>query len=285
MDPPQPRTRRTHPTAVDLHIIKESPDTLPPGPLTVEISVVFITLNEEENLPRVLEKLRWCEEVVVVDSGSTDRTLEIAHRFGAHVVHRDFDGFASQKNFADQQASNDWILSLDADEVPSDDLSASLRRIKAGGVDHDAYRCPRKAYYLGKWIHHSGWYPDKKVRLYDRRKARWEGLVHESVQVNGTIGELDGDLLHYTCPSLSDHIRTTDRYTTLAAQQYRAEGRQPRIGNLLLSPPWAFVRSYFLKLGFLDGVEGLIIASMAAFYVFAKYAKARQPQAGKPKAA
>ena len=169
---------------------------------------------------------------------------------------------------------NDWILSLDADEVPSDDLSASLRRIKAGGVDHDAYRFPRKAHYLGKWIHHSGWYPDKKVRLYDRRKARWEGLVHESVQVNGTIGELDGDLLHYTCPSLSDHIRTTDRYTTLAAQQFRDEGRRPHIGNLLLSPPWAFVRSYFLKLGLLDGVEGLMIASMAAFYVFAKYAKA-----------
>ncbi len=240
----------------------------------MEISAVLITLNEEQNLPRVLEKLRWCEEVVIVDSGSTDGTLDIAHRFGARVVHRDFDGFASQKNFADQQAAHDWILSLDADEVLSDDLDASLRRIKSKGVDCDAYRFPRKAFYLGKWIHHSGWYPDKKVRLYDRCKARWAGLVHESVQVDGKIGEVDGDLLHYTCPSLSDHIRTTDRYTTLAARKFRDEGRSPHISHFLLSPPWAFVRSYFLKLGFLDGVHGLIIASMAAFYVFAKYAKA-----------
>ncbi len=240
----------------------------------MEISAVLITLNEEQNLPRVLEKLRWCEEVVIVDSGSTDGTLDIAHRFGARVVHRDFDGFASQKNFADQQPAHDWILSLDADEVPSDDLNESLRQIKSHGADCDAYRFPRKAYYLGKWIHHSGWYPDKKVRLYDRRKAHWEGVVHESVQVDGKIGELDGDLLHYTCPSLSDHIRTTDRYTTLAARKFRDEGRSPHISHFLLSPPWAFVRSYFLKLGFLDGVHGLIIASMAAFYVFAKYAKA-----------
>ena len=240
----------------------------------MEISAVLITLNEKDNLPRVLQKLRWCEEVIVVDSGSTDGTVDIARNFGASVVHREFDGFASQKNFADQQASNDWILSLDADEVPSDELTSSLRRIKSNDTDHDAYRFPRKARYLGKWIHHSGWYPDKKVRLYDRRKARWEGLVHESVQVDGTVGDLYGDLLHYTCPSLGDHIRTTDRYTTLAARQLGDEGRHPRIGNLLLSPPWAFVRSYFLKLGFLDGVEGLIIASMAAFYVFAKYAKA-----------
>ena len=240
----------------------------------MELSAVLITLDEEENLPRALSKLRWCEELIVVDSGSTDGTVDIARKFGARVIQREFDGFASQKNFADQQASHDWILSLDADEVLSDDLSTSLRRIKSKGVDRDAYCFPRKAFYLGKWIHHSGWYPDKKVRLYDRRKARWEGLVHESVQVNGTVGELAGDLLHYTCPSLSDHIRTTDRYTTLAARQFHDEGRRPHIGNLLLSPPWAFVRSYFLKLGFLDGIAGLIIASMAAFYVFAKYAKA-----------
>ncbi len=240
----------------------------------MEISAVLITLNEEENLPRVLKKLRWCEEVVIVDSGSTDKTVEIARNFGARVCHREFDGFASQKNFADQQAAHDWILSLDADEVPSGDLDASLRRIKSKGADRDAYHFSRKAFYLGKWIHHSGWYPDKKVRLYDRRRARWEGLVHESVQVDGTVGELDGDLLHYTCRSLSDHISTTNRYTALAAQQFHDEGRRPHVGNLLLSPPWAFARSYVLKLGFLDGIEGLIIASMAAFYVFAKYAKA-----------
>ena len=239
----------------------------------VEISVVLITFNEEKNLPLVLEKLRWCEEVVVVDSGSTDGTLAIARKFGARVVHRDFDGFASQKNFADRQASHDWILALDADEAPSDDLRASLKRVKSSGADCHAYRFPRKTFYLGKWIRYSGWYPDKKIRFYDRRRTRWEGLVHESVQVDGTVGELDGDLLHYTCRSLSDHIRAIDRYTTLSAREAIDSGRRFRMGHLLLSPPWAFARSYFVQLGFLDGVHGLIIATMAAFYVFAKYAK------------
>jgi len=239
----------------------------------VEVSAVLITHNEAKNLPRVLEKLRWCEEVVVVDSGSTDDTSAIAKKFGARVVHRNFDGFSSQKNFADRQAIHDWILSLDADEVPSDDLNESLCQIKADGASYDAYCFPRKAFYLGKWINHSGWYPDKKIRFYDRRKTHWVGLVHESVKVNGVVGELNGDLLHYTCGSLREHLSTIDQYTTLAAQQLLNNGHRPSIGKLLLAPPWALFRSYWLKLGCLDGIHGLIIACMSAFYVFSKYAK------------
>lgn len=242
----------------------------------MEVSAVLITHNEEVNLPRVLEKLRWCEDVVVVDSGSTDATCKIALQFGARVLHREFEDFSDQKNFADQHAFHNWILSLDADEVPSDDLRASLQQIKTNGASCAAYCFSRRAFYLGKWIHHSGWYPDRKIRFYDRRKAHWTGLVHESVEVDGMVGKLDGDLLHYTCKSLTEHICTTDRYTNLAARQLLDNGYQPTIGNLLLAPPWAFFRSYILKLGFLDGVHGFIIASMSAFYVFSKYVKVWQ---------
>jgi hypothetical protein len=132
------------------------------------------------------------------------------------------------------------------------------------------------AQYMGRWILHSGWYPDRKVRLYDRRKARWVGdYVHESVKVQGRVAELNGNLLHYTCDSLSQHLKTTDRYTTLAAQEMAAHGRRVPFWRLILSPPWAFLKTYILQLGFLDGLEGLVIAYMAATYVFIKYAKAR----------
>ena len=242
----------------------------------MKISATLITLNEEENLPRALDSLRWCDEIAVLDSGSTDRTVEIAEQYGARVLCRDFDGYADQKNFIDEAASHDWILSLDADEALSDRLAEEIQRIKRTGPSHDGYRFPRKARYLGKWILHSGWYPDPKVRFYDRRKARWAGLVHESVSVDGTVGELSGDLLHYTCRSLTEHLHTVDRYTTLSAREMISQGKRVHLGNVLMSPPWAFLRTYFLKLGFLDGFEGLVIAAMASFYVFSKYVKAME---------
>lgn len=242
----------------------------------MKISATLITLNEEENLPRALDSLAWCDEVVILDSGSTDRTLEIARHRGARVIHREFDGYASQKNYADQQAAHDWILSLDADEALSDTLAAEIQEVRRGGPRFDGYQFPRKAHYLGRWIHYSGWYPDRKVRLYDRGKAQWVGLVHESVRVEGTVGDLHGDLLHYTCRSLSDHVKTVDRYTTLAAQELVAGGKRGHWANLVFSPPWAFLRTYVLKRGFLDGLHGFVIAWMAAFYVFLKYAKAIQ---------
>jgi len=243
----------------------------------LRISATIITRNEEANLPRILPKLDFVDEIVVVDSGSVDRTLEIARDAGAQVFERDWTGYADQKNFAAQSAANDWILSLDADEVPTEQLVAEIEAFRrkdpgdAAGADF-----PRKARYLGRWIHHSGWYPDRKVRLYDRRRARWTGdYVHESVVVNGPVVHLEGDLLHYTCDSYEEHIATLNRYTTLAAREMRAQGRRPGLLKLWISPPWAFVRSYLLQRGFLDGVHGLLIAWTAAFYVFAKYAKAR----------
>jgi glycosyltransferase involved in cell wall biosynthesis len=242
----------------------------------MKISATIITFNEERNVARVIESLRCCDEVVVVDSGSNDRTVEIATKLGARVIETNWRGYAGQKNFAAEQAENDWILSLDADESLSEALEADIWQLKKNGPRFEAYSMPRLAQYLGRWILHSGWYPDRKVRLYDRRHARWTGdFVHESVQVDGSIGDLNSNVLHFTCDSLSEHLRTMDRYTTLAAQEIVARGRQVGWSDLLLDPAWTFTRTYVIQRGFLDGAEGLAIAWMAALYSFLKYAKAR----------
>jgi len=242
----------------------------------VKISATIITYNEERNITRALESLRCADEIIVVDSGSSDRTVELAGKLGARVVDSAWLGYAKQKNFAAEQASNDWILSLDADESLSEALEAEIWRLKKNGPQFDAYTMPQLAQYLGKWIHHSGWYPDRKVRLYNRKKADWVGdYVHESVVVKGSVGHLDANLLHFTCDSLSEHMKTMDRYTTLAAEQLVASGRTVSWGRLIFEPAWTFFRTYFVKLGFLDGVEGLAIANMAALYNFLKYAKVR----------
>ncbi|MGH9620520.1 MAG: glycosyltransferase family 2 protein [Bryobacteraceae bacterium] len=237
----------------------------------MKISATIIAFNEERNIARVIESLRCCDEVLVLDSGSNDRTVEIAEKLGARVVEASWHGYAAQKNIAAQLASYDWILSIDADESVSEALEAEIWHIKKCGPQCDGYTMPRLAQYLGRWILHSGWYPDRKVRLFNRAKAEWIGdFVHESVKVAGRVGHLKSNLLHFTCDSLSEHLRSMDRYTTLAAQEIAAAGKQVPIGKILCDPPWTFFRAYVLKLGFLDGPEGLAIAYMAAFYNFVK---------------
>jgi glycosyltransferase involved in cell wall biosynthesis len=241
----------------------------------MKISATIITCNEERNIARVMESLRCCDEIVVVDSGSTDRTVEIASKLGARVVESPWRGYAGQKNFASEKATHDWILSLDADESLSEALEGEIWQIKKNGPEFDAYTMPRLAQYLGRWILHSGWYPDRKVRLFDRRRAAWVGeRVHESVVVDGPVGHLKSNILHFTCSSLSEHLKTMDRYTTLAAEQLIDEKKQIGWRQLVLDPPWTFFQTYVLKRGFLDGVEGLTIAYMATLYNFLKYAKA-----------
>src|SRR5579864_8361270 len=242
----------------------------------MKITATIITLNEERNIARAIESLRCCDEIVVLDSGSSDRTVELAEKFGARVIESPWRGYAGQKNWAAGQASHDWILSLDADEALSEALEGEIWSLKKSGPKYDAYTMPRLAQYLGRWILHSGWYPDRKVRLYHRAKAKLVGnFVHESVHVDGLVGHLDANLLHFTCDSLSEHLKTMDRYTTLAAEQLLATGQKITWGRLIFEPPWTFFQTYFVKLGFLDGVEGLAIANMAALYNFVKYAKAR----------
>ena len=242
----------------------------------MKITATIITLDEERNIARAIESLRCADEILIVDSGSVDRTVELAQNLGARVLEAGWRGYAGQKNLATDQAAHDWILSLDADETLSESLEAEIWNLKKSGPAFDGYTMPRLARYLGRWIYHSGWYPDRKIRLYDRRKAKWVGdFVHESVAVQGRLGHLQGNLLHFTCESLSEHVKTMDHYTTLAAQELVADKVKVPLTRLIVDPAWTFVSTYFLKAGFLDGPEGLTIAQMAAFYVFLKFSKAR----------
>src|SRR5579864_9155001 len=242
----------------------------------MKISATIITLDEERNIARAIESLRCCDQIVVLDSGSVDRTVELAEKLGAVVVEESWRGYANQKNLVAEHAEHDWILSLDADEALSEALEGEIWNLKKHGPAYDAYTVPRMAQYLGRWILHGGWYPDRKVRLYDRRKAKWVGdFVHESVTVDGRVGHLDANLLHFTCDSLSEHLRTLDRYTTLAAEELVFRKQKIFTRNMILDPSWNFVKTYFFQRGFLDGLEGLTIAYMAAFYTFLKYSKAR----------
>lgn len=242
----------------------------------MKITATIITLNEERNIARAIESLRCCDEILIIDSGSIDRTVELAQNLGVQVIEASWLGYAAQKNWAAEQAAHDWIFSLDADEALSEALEAEIWNLKKSGPRYDAYTMPRLARYLGRWILHSGWYPDRKIRLYHRAKAKWVGeFVHESVQVHGRLGHLDSNILHFTCDSLSEHLKTLDRYTTLAAQEIAARRMKVPFYRVIVDPPWTFLKSYLLQRGFLDGHEGLIIAYMAAFYTFLKYSKAR----------
>jgi glycosyltransferase involved in cell wall biosynthesis len=252
----------------------------------MKITATIITLNEEAHLGRCLQSLQEvADEVVVVDSGSRDQTREIARSFGARVVERSWSGFSDQKNFAAEQSLHPWILSLDADECLSDKLKEELLEVKKGIPLASAFSFARRTCYLGHWINHSGWYPDVKVRLYPKDKAAWCGLyVHEALQVQGEVQLLRGELLHYTCDSLSEHHQRVDRYTDLAAAELWGKGKQAGWSQLLGSPLAAFMKTYFLKAGFLDGRPGFYIAIFAAYYNFLKYAKLREksnpPQTG-----
>lgn len=248
----------------------------------LKISATIIAFNEERNIARVIESLRCCDEILVLDSGSNDRTVELASKHGARVIDCSWHGYAAQKNIAAELAAHDWILALDADESLSEALEAEIWQIKKSGPEFDGYTMPRLAQYLGRWILHSGWYPDRKVRLFNRQKAKWVGeFVHESVKVEGSVGHLESNLLHFTCSSLSEHLRSMDGYTTLAAQELVTRGKNLAVTRLLFDPPWTFFQTYVLKLGFMDGVEGLTIAYMAALYNFLKYSKARHMSPGR----
>ena len=241
----------------------------------MKITATVITFNEEHNIAAALESLAWADEIIVVDSESTDRTVEIARRFTDRVLVRPWPGYSAQKNFAAEQASNDWIFSLDADERVSPELTTSILEIEKGAAPKQAgFEMPRRTFYLGRWIKYSGWWPDHKVRLYDRRRARWRGdFVHETLEVNDRVNRLDGDILHYTVRDAAEHHLRMDRYTTLAAEELCSRGKRASLGSLLVSPVVVFLRSYLFKLGFLDGVPGLAIARFAAHYEFLKNLK------------
>lgn len=237
------------------------------------ISATIITLNEEQSLARALASLTCADELLVVDAGSSDGTRELAARRGARVIDHPWEGYSAQKNFAATQARQDWILSLDADEALSPELQTALAEWKKRPPEADGYRIARRAYYLGRWINHSGWYPDRKLRLYHRDKGRWTGVIHESVVVEGNVADLAGDIHHYTHASLSEHLQQLDLFTTLAARDLYSRGQRASWENLLLAPPATFLKSFLFQQGFRDGIPGLLIANLAALNVFIKEAK------------
>lgn len=245
----------------------------------ITLSVAVITYNEERNIDRCLSSVQGiADELIVVDSFSTDRTREICERYGARVIERKFEGHIQQKNFALEQASSPYVLSLDADEALSSDLKESILSMKNHWTN-DAYEMSRLTNYCGSWIRHSGWYPDRKVRLLDKRRGRWSGEnPHDRISMDegSTLGRLKGDILHYSYYTLSDHVRQIDYFTDISARTLYAKGRRPSMLRMLAGPWFRFFRDYVLKLGFLDGYHGLVICAMSSQAVFIKYAKLRQ---------
>jgi glycosyltransferase involved in cell wall biosynthesis len=250
------------------------------NPERVTLSVAMIARDEEAVLSRTLESVRWADEIVIVDSGSVDRTPEIAHSFGAkHFFNRDFRGHAEQKNVAIDLCTSDWILLLDADEAVSPQLATEIQQV-LHAPRYDAYWMPRLNLFLTRWLRHGGHYPDRKLRLFKRNAARVEEGVgpHGTPQFHGATGTLKTDLLHYAYPSLDLYIEHMNRYSSEAADVLIARGREEHstlvfAAQAILNPLLTFIKNYIFRLGFLDGTDGLILHLNHSFYVHWKYSK------------
>lgn len=242
------------------------------------LSVCIICFNEDHNIRRCLESTSWADEIVLVDSMSQDSTVKIAQEFTDAVFQRSWTGYVDQKNFALSKAHGDWILSLDADEEVTDTLReevlAEIRRVEA----KDGYRIRRRSFYQGRWINHSGFYPDKQLRLFRRERGRWiGGRVHERVEIEGSVGELKKDLLHYPYKGIiSGQLQTVNNFSGLLAEDMYERGKRYHLSLLLLRPIFKFMEVYVLNLGFLDGLAGFIIASTSAYAMFVRYIKLRE---------
>lgn len=253
------------------------PDQLPPQirePVPTRLSACIITLDEADRIDACLDSLAFCDDIVVVDSGSTDDTRERARAKGARVIERAFDGYRTQKDFAVTAALHDWVLCLDADERVTPELRASIEQARTQGFAHAAgYRFARLTEYFGAGLRHGNAYPDRVMRLFDRRRGGWRGTreIHEHASVDGAVVTLPGDLAHAAYRSLGDQLARLDRYAGLMAEHMHARGRRAHIANLLLNPAWRFVRGYLLRLGFLDGWRGYVYACVEANYVRQKF--------------
>lgn len=241
----------------------------------IPISVAIIAQNEEDNISNCIKSVNWAEEIVVIDGGSTDKTIEICKELGARVIEHSWPGHIQQKNYAIDRCSGDWILSLDADERASEEMAEFIKQLfKSGEPEQDGYYFPRKVFYLGKWINHSGWYPDYKLRLFRKDRARWTGYnPHDRIELEGKSKKAKVDILHYPYKSLTDHLDRINSYTTIMAGELRDKGKKSNLLKIIFNPYFRFLRAYFLKLGFLDGFHGIIISIISSYYVFLKYLK------------
>lgn len=253
------------------------------------VSVTIITLNEEANIAQAIRSASWADEVLVVDSGSSDKTVEIAKSLGARVLANSWKGYGQQKNFAQKSAQHDWVLNIDADERIPDQLAQEIQTaLGNGGSNARGFYMPRKTFYIGHWIRHGGWYPNHLVRLANRNHARWsEPQVHEQLTVSGEIRELKAALHHHAFPKIRDQIITNLRFSQLGSEDLMRLGQKPSVLKLLWKPLGKFLETYFVKRGFLDGLPGLIISINAAHSMFLKYAfliedKVRNPENANP---
>lgn len=241
------------------------------------LSVTIITLNEEQNIRDCLESVRFADEVIVVDSGSRDRTLDIAGKFNVKIFQEAWQGFSGTKNSAQEKAQGPWILNIDADERVTPALREEIRRILREGSDYAGFKVPRKNYFCGQWIRHGGWHPNYQLRLYRKEAGRFAPReVHEQAEVRGPVGTLVNPLEHYTYRSISDYLRRMDRYADLSARQYLQEGRRIGWPAILFRSWFTFFQMWILKWGCLDGVNGLVLAVLYSQYTFIKYAKLKE---------
>jgi glycosyltransferase involved in cell wall biosynthesis len=242
----------------------------------VKISATIIVRNEAENIEAVCQSVEWADEIVIVDSDSTDDTVEIARGFTNNIYNREFNGYKDKHEYADSMATGDWIFWIDADERVTPELRAAIQSLRTAKADSlaEGYRIARRTFFLDKWIKHSGWYPDYQMRLYRKGSSHWGGVApHQTARVKGRIDKLEGELLHYTKRSLSEYHRVLDSYSTLAAEHLAAGRKQVGAINIFGGAIAAFIRSFVVKQGFRDGIPGLIIAIFTGYGVFLKYAK------------
>ncbi|MBX2991978.1 MAG: glycosyltransferase family 2 protein [Bacteroidetes bacterium] len=239
-----------------------------------KLSVITLVLNEEHNIANCLESVKWADEIIVVDSGSTDKTVELARRFTDKVLTVEWKGYGATKNVALDRATGDWILWLDADERVPPELAEEIQLVLREDTMYAGFEVARRAYFLGKWIRHCGWYPGRVTRLFRKDKSRFtETNVHEQIVVVGKIGNLQHDLLHFTDPDLQHYFSKFNNYTTLAAKDMHAARKTFSMYDILVRPPFLFFKMYIARRGFLDGIQGFMLSVVSSAYVFTKYAK------------
>lgn len=238
------------------------------------LSAVIITKNEEANIRRCLESVKFADEIIVVDSNSVDKTTAIASEFGAKVFTREWRGFGPAKQDGVNQAKGDWILSVDADEVVPKELASEIKTKISSNNGYYGYFLNRKTMFLGRWMLHSGWYPDYVLRLFQKNSGKFDNaIIHEKVETKGQTGYLKTDLLHYSHPDLESYLEKLNRYTTLGAQEAFKSGKRAGWAEIIFKPQAAFVKHYITGQGFRDGLEGLILSMLSSMAVLVKYAK------------